>query len=122
MRLAFHHDHRNTLLWATKLCGQDLTMRRCYHFIKVSMDHLNSFPSDSIAQLRELSRAFVVPAGGDGLQDEAHHGERETICPFEDFLSRKPVTVGGKVAFSVWLIEPLLAEQTRFGTSEPGIY
>lgn len=88
------------------------------HSIQISVNDLNSVSADSITHLRNLRWAFMMPAGSDGLQDEARRGESQWVRLFVHLLRRKPVAIGGEMPLSVGLLEPLLTEHTGFDIGE----
>ena len=59
--------------------------------------------------LLQLSGRFVVPAGCDGLRNEAMPCEIDRVCPFGDFCSGKTVAICGEgldgVLSAVWCVE-----------------
>ncbi len=60
----------------------------------------------------------MVICGSNNLTEEPFKRERIFVLPFLHLLSGKTVAIGGKMAFSVWFIEPLFAELTGFEISE----
>ena len=95
------------------------------------MHNRYSLPSHTVPKLSQLPGAFVMPTSSDGLRHETLSCEAMDVLPLGHFLSGESISIGGKVAFGVWLVKPSLAEHTSwtsialgvlgFGMSQPPV-
>ena len=101
MRLALYKSYRNSAFLPTQLSCKRLAMWERDHPIRRPMNDLYPFPANLIADFADLFRAFVVPARGQSLCNEAFHREVRSIKTFMELESGKTITIGWETLSSI---------------------